>query len=123
MRKTDWAHEFEIGIDGFQKVNMEVSSLAMRDQEGKEFEVTGMAVTEGVDKETGDIIYKGFLVDNQGNAYGTISETAIHSMTMAEDIVTRTLENGGRVYVYIDVRKSKGNRDFIALRFRGGHDE
>lgn len=123
MKKTDWVHTFEIGIDRFQKVNMEVSSLAMIEQAGKEIEITGMAVTEGVDKETGEIIYKGFLVDNQGNAYGAISETAIRSMILAEDTVTDVLHEGGHVYVYIDVRKSKGGRDFIALRFRGDYDE
>lgn len=117
MKKTEWVHELAINVSKLDIVNMETASIPLKEMKDQEFILSGMAVTEGTDRETGEVIYKGFMVAEGGDVYGSISETAIRSMVLAEDSITEAFGKGKRIKVQVNVRKSNAGRDFIVLKY------
>lgn len=78
------------------------------------FKATSFAIAEDVDKESGEVREVGYIVAEDQTVYGTISPTAISTIS---DIISAVEENTFELPVEIGVslRKSKGGREFITL--------
>lgn len=94
-------------------INAKTSSVPLKSAP-KRFNCTALAVTEELDKETGEIREVGYVVAENGTVYGTISATALSSIeaiidAVADDDISLPCEIG------VSLRKSNAGREFITL--------
>lgn len=91
-------------------INMQACSVSLKDANGEEINVSGVAVCEDIN-EKGETVRKGFIIAPDGTVFGTVSATAIRSIDGIADL----LSDGENVTVSVDMRTSKNDRDFIVL--------
>lgn len=94
-------------------INAKSSSVPVKTAPPR-FKATGFAIAEDVDKESGEVREVGYIVAEDQTVYGTISQTAISTIS---DIISAVEENTFELPVEIGValRKSNGGREFITL--------
>lgn len=94
-------------------INAKSSSVPVKTAPPR-FKATGFAIAEDVDKESGEVREVGYIVAEDQTVYGTISNTAISTIS---DIIAAVEENTFDLPVEIGVslRKSNGGREFITL--------
>lgn len=86
------------------------NGVALKDMDGETIIVKALGIVKDVDKETGEVKEVGVIITNEGDCYTTISDNAI-------DVITDTMEYAGvkKLTYKVNVRKSKGGRDFISI--------
>lgn len=90
----------------------------LQNQTGKVIKVNGCAIGIDVSHDTGEDVVTGYLKDENGNIFSTISKTAIDAIAELCDIITDvngTEDFGDGIEVMVNSRKSRGGRDFIVL--------
>ena len=85
---------------------------ALKDHGGEEISITKVCVGTDVDEESGDVKRFGAFITTSGDCLTFISENAIETAAELIDIIN---EEDSPVNCRVDVRKSKGGREFIAL--------
>lgn len=78
------------------------------------FTVTGLAISQDVDKETGEMREVGYIAADNDTVYGTISNTALQTI---EEIIN-AVENEEislPCEIGVGLRKSNAGREFITL--------
>lgn len=86
-------------------------------QNGKTINVIGAAIGLDVSHDTGEEVVTGYLKDSSGKIYSTISKTAIDSIAELCDIISdgELDDVAENLAVRVEIKKSKGGRDFIVL--------
>ena len=84
---------------------------------GKTIKVEGCAIGLDVSHDTGEEVVTGYLKDESGRIYSTISKTAIDSISELCDIIDDG-DFGDDLSVVVEIKKSKGGRDFIVLSLK-----
>ena len=103
----------EIATKNFTKknaINVRNGS-ALKDHGGEEINIEKVCVGTDVD-EDGEVKNFGAFITTSGDCYTFISENAIET---AKDLIEIIDEEEDAVSCRVDVRKSKGGREFIAL--------
>ena len=103
----------KVGMTTKDLLNAKSSSVQLKGAPPR-FEATGFAISEDVDRETGELREVGYIASAEGTVYGTISATAIQAISGIIDAVT----DGDfelPVEVGVSIRKSNAGRDFITL--------
>lgn len=85
---------------------------ALKDHGGEEIVIAKVCVGNDVDEETGDVKRFGAFITASGDCLTFISENAIETAAELIEIIN---EEDNPVSCRVDVRKSKGGREFIAL--------
>lgn len=103
----------KVGMTTKDLLNAKSSSVQLKDAPPR-FEATGFAISEDVNRETGELREVGYIASADGVVYGTISATAMQAISGIIDAVT----DGDfelPVEVGVSIRKSNAGRDFITL--------
>ena len=74
--------------------------------------VTGAAIADETNTESGEISEVGYLFDQDGNVYGTISATVIDMLPALIDLLDEVIE----LPMSVVHRKAKSGREFISLQ-------
>lgn len=85
---------------------------ALKDHGGETIEIVKVCTGTDVDDETGDIKRFGAFITASGDCLTFISENAIET---ALDLIEIINEEDSAVSCRVDIRKSNGGREFIAL--------
>lgn len=85
---------------------------ALKDHGGETIEIVKVCTGTDVDDETGDIKRFGAFITASGDCLTFISENAIET---ALDLIEIINEEESAVSCKVDIRKSNGGREFIAL--------
>lgn len=85
---------------------------ALKEHAGEEISITKVCVGTDVDEESGDTKRFGAFITESGECLTFISENAIETAAELIEIIN---EEENPVSCRVDVRKSKGGREFIAL--------
>lgn len=78
------------------------------------FKATGLAISQDLDKETGEMREVGYIAADNGDVYGTISNTALCTI----DEIIKAVEEGEielPCELGVRLRKSNAGREFITL--------
>lgn len=93
-----------------------VSATPLQNAKNEVVTVTGAAITERADHETGEALSVGLLVTREYGAMSCISKTAIRGIDMIIDYMTD--EELSECAVLIKVGKSNAGREFITLEIQ-----
>lgn len=74
--------------------------------------VTGAAIADETNAESGEISEVGYIFDKDGNVYGTISATVIDMLPTLIDL----LDEVNELPMTVVHRKAKSGREFISLQ-------
>lgn len=74
--------------------------------------VTGAAIADTANRESGEISEVGYLFDKEGNVYGTISDTV---MDILPELI-ELLDEVGEILLNVVHRKAKSGREFISIQ-------
>ena len=74
--------------------------------------VTGAAISDETNTESGEISEVGYIFDKDGNVYGTISTTVIDMLPALIDL----LDDVGELPITVVHRTAKSGREFISLQ-------
>lgn len=74
--------------------------------------VTGAAIADETNTESGEIAEVGYIFDKDGNVYGTISATVIDMLPALIDL----LDEVNELPMNVAHRKAKSGREFISLQ-------
>lgn len=85
---------------------------ALKDHGGEVIEIVKVCTGTDVDEETGDVKRFGAFITTSGDCLTFISENAIET---ALDLIGIINEEESVVSCRVDIRKSNGGREFIAL--------
>lgn len=85
---------------------------ALKDHGGEEIEIVKVCTGTDVDEETGDVKRFGAFITTSGDCLTFISENAIET---ALELIGIIDEEDRPVSCRVDIRKSNGGREFIAL--------
>lgn len=88
------------------------NGMALKDARGETIAVKALAAVRDVDTDTGEITPVGIIISKDGNAYTTISQMAID---VVNDCISLIDDEGMDISLEVNVRTSKGGREFIAL--------
>lgn len=94
-------------------INAKTSSVQLKSAPER-FTCTALAVTDDIDKETGEMREVGYVVAENGTVYGTISATALSSIEAIIDAVEND-EISLPCEIGVSLRKSNAGREFITL--------
>jgi hypothetical protein len=94
-------------------INAKTSSVQLKSAPER-FNCTALAVTEDLDKETGEMREVGYVVAENGTVYGTISATALSSIEAIIDAVEGD-DISLPCEIGVSLRKSNAGREFITL--------
>ena len=94
-------------------INAKTSSVQLKSAPER-FTCTAMAITEDVDKETGEMREVGYIVAENGTVYGTISATALSSIEAIIDAVEND-EISLPCEIGIALRQSNAGRQFLTV--------
>ena len=110
--------EISVGVSKVDVLNMESSGKSLKDCT-KPIIIKGIAIKHSTD-EDGDPITKGFIVGDDGTAYGTVSVTAIRSLSNAADLLVDAEGDGAALTLEATVvhGKTKDDTEFITLSYR-----
>ena len=90
-----------------------VSATPLQNAKGEKVTVTGCAITERVDEETGENKTVGLLVTEEYGAMSCISKTAIKGISLLVDYMTD--ENMEKCPIKVNSGKSNAGREFITI--------
>lgn len=74
--------------------------------------VTGAAITDETNRDSGEMSEVGYLFDKAGNVYGTISSTVID---MLLDLI-ELLDEAGEIPINVVHRNAKSGREYLSLQ-------
>lgn len=74
--------------------------------------VTGAAIADETNKESGELTEVGYVFDKDGNVYGTISPTVIDTLPSLIEL----LDEFGELPMNVVHHKSKSDREFLSLQ-------
>lgn len=74
--------------------------------------VTGAAITDEPNRDSGEMSEVGYLFDKEGNVYGTISSTVID---MLLDLI-ELLDEAGEIPINVVHRNAKSGREYLSLQ-------
>ena len=74
--------------------------------------VTGAAIADETNRDSGEISEVGYLFDKGGNVYGTISSTVIDMLPA----LIALLDESGEIPINVVHRNAKSGREFISLQ-------
>lgn len=103
----------KIGVTAKDIINAKTASLKLQTAPEK-INVRALAITQDLDKDTGDPRDVGYLFTEDGTVYGTVSATAISTISATADAITDgDLELP--LTFKVSLRNSAAGRQFIAL--------
>lgn len=85
---------------------------ALKDHGGEVIEIVKVCIGTDADEETGDVKRFGAFITTSGDCLTFISENAIKT---ALDLIEIINEEESAVSCRVDIRKSNGGREFVAL--------
>lgn len=71
--------------------------------------VSGFAISQGIDRETGELQNVGYVADTEGNVYGFVSSVCIENLEMLFDYALQ---------VYGSEEKYKNSKEPIVIEFK-----
>lgn len=74
--------------------------------------VTGAAIADETNRDSGEISEVGYLFDKGGNVYGTISSTVIDMLPALIGL----LDEAGEIPINVVHRNAKSGREYISLQ-------
>ncbi len=74
--------------------------------------VTGAAIVDEANPDSGEFAEVGYLFDKAGNVYGTISSTVID---MLLDLI-KLLDEAGEIPINVVHRNAKSGREYLSLQ-------
>lgn len=103
----------KIGFTAKDLLNAKSNSISLKSAPPR-FSASGFAISNDLDRETGEYRDVGYIASTDGMVYGTISATAIQAIDGIIDALTDE-EFELPVDVGVAIRKSNGGRDYITI--------
>ena len=90
------------------------STKALQELKGQEIIVSGIALTEGVDNQTGEVREVALLKTEEYGIVSTISKTVLRTIPKVIDYVEE--ENLETVEIRVESGKSKEGNEFVMIK-------
>lgn len=112
QKQLNYQDKQTAGVTKVDRINMSNSSRSLKEAKDTTLHIKEAAIVNGVDDD-GDPLVRAFIIDENGNSYGTVSATAIRAIDDAIDLI----DDGLKLDVLVTMPKSKNDRDFVSLTF------
>lgn len=99
-------------VSRVQMLNFNTSSVAFKDALSRpDCKVTGLAIMQTHDKETGEMKNASYIIFEDGVIVGGVSSTALDSIENAMDL----MDDGDILHAHFEKGTSKSDRTFIKV--------